>query len=94
MGAGGSFYLDSIFRYLQDEHKDKKGSPLPDIDDWQLIPTTSDTPRQRNGFDCGVFTCMAADFLSKGCPLVYSQEHITQCRERIALAIMKGKAIM
>jgi hypothetical protein len=49
MGAGGSYYLDSIFRYLQDEHKDKKGSPLPDIDDWQLVPTTSDAPRQRNG---------------------------------------------
>jgi hypothetical protein len=49
MGSGGSFYLDTIFRYLQDEHKDKKGGPLPDIDQWQLVTTTSDTPRQRNG---------------------------------------------
>jgi hypothetical protein len=41
-----------------------------------------------------VFTCMFADFLSKDCPLVFAQEHITQCRERIVLSIMNGKAIM
>ena len=127
MGSGGQHYLDSLFQYLQDEHMDKKKSPLPDVEDWILVGTTPDTPRQRNGkpllsifhllvcreantyvvsflysifclppsgFDCGVFTCMAADFLSKGDPLVYSQDHITQCRERIALSIMKGSAIM
>jgi sentrin-specific protease 1 len=46
------------------------------------------------GFDCGVFTCMFADFISKNCPLVFSQHHITQCRERIALSIMNGIALM
>lgn len=46
------------------------------------------------GFDCGVFTCMFADFISKNCPLVFSQQHITQCRERIALSIMNGSALM
>mmetsp|Transcript_5251 Transcript_5251/g.12537 ORF Transcript_5251/g.12537 Transcript_5251/m.12537 type:complete len:541 (+) Transcript_5251:105-1727(+) len=94
MGSGGSNYLQCLFQYVQDEHKDKKKCPLPDIDEWELVGTTSDTPRQRNGFDCGVFTCMFADFVSKDCPLVFSQEHITQCRERIVLAIMNGKAIL
>ena len=47
--GGGSNYLESIFQYLQDEHMDKKKTPLPDIDDWELIECTSDTPRQRNG---------------------------------------------
>ena len=46
------------------------------------------------GYDCGVFTCMFADFLSKDCPLVFSQEDINQCRERIVLSIMNGRAIM
>lgn len=46
------------------------------------------------GYDCGVFTCMFADFLSKDTPLLFTQEHINQCRERIALSIMNGKAIM
>lgn len=94
LGGDGMMYLEAIFKYLQDEHVDKKKALLPQIDEWQLISTTRDTPRQRNGFDCGVFTCMFADFLSKDCPLVFSQKHITQCRERIALSIMSGTALM
>lgn len=45
------------------------------------------------GFDCGVFTCMFADFVTKDCEPVFQQEHITQCRQRIALSIMKNCAI-
>ena len=45
------------------------------------------------GFDCGVFTCMFCDFTSKDCPLVFNQDHINQCRERIALSILKSCAI-
>lgn len=55
------------------------------------------TPKQQSmcvvGFDCGVFTCMFCDFISKDCPLVFNQEHIDQCRDRIALSIMKNCAI-
>jgi sentrin-specific protease 1 len=49
LGSSGQIYLEALFRYLQDEHVDKKKKPLPDQDQWELIPTTSDTPRQRNG---------------------------------------------
>jgi len=94
MGSDGSRYLNALFRYVQDEHLDKKKTPLPDADAWELIPTQRETPRQRNGHDCGVFTCMFADFLSKDTSLVFNQNHINQCRERIALSIMKGKAIV
>jgi sentrin-specific protease 1 len=95
MGAGGVHYLQSIFQYIKDEHNDKMESPLPDEDQWQIIPTKSGTPLQRNGYDCGVFTCMFADFLSINCPLDYlTQEHITICRERIVLSILNGTAIM
>jgi sentrin-specific protease 1 len=46
------------------------------------------------GYDCGVFTCMFADFLSKDDALLFGQQHVTQCRERIALSILNGQAIM
>lgn len=49
MGSGGQHYLDSIFRYLQDEHLDKKKCPLPDLDQWELVTCTASTPQQRNG---------------------------------------------
>jgi len=45
------------------------------------------------GFDCGVFTCMFADFVTNDCEPVFNQTHITQCRQRIALSIMKNCAI-
>eukprot|EP00548_Thalassiothrix_antarctica_P018930 CAMPEP_0194187994 /NCGR_PEP_ID=MMETSP0154-20130528/53139_1 /TAXON_ID=1049557 /ORGANISM="Thalassiothrix antarctica, Strain L6-D1" /LENGTH=524 /DNA_ID=CAMNT_0038908091 /DNA_START=51 /DNA_END=1625 /DNA_ORIENTATION=- len=94
LGGSGKMYLEYLFQYLQDEHLDKKKIPLPGKDEWKLVPTQNDTPRQENGFDCGVFTCMFADFLSNDCPLLFTQEHITQCRERIALSIMKGSALI
>lgn len=49
MGSWGEHYLESLFQYLQDEHMDKKKCPLPDIDEWELVGTTRDTPCQRNG---------------------------------------------
>jgi Ulp1 family protease len=49
MGSGGHRYLEALFQYLKDEYKDKKKSPLPEVDEWKLIPTAPETPRQRNG---------------------------------------------
>jgi len=96
LGSDGMDYLEAIMQYVKDEHKDKKKAPLPNDDEWELVPCDPrTTPRQLNGFDCGVFTCMFIDFLSKDCPLDFlGQEHITQCRERIALSILNGTAIM
>ena len=87
-------FLHALFRYIQDEHKDKKKAPLPDADQWQLVPCTHDTPQQENLSDCGVFTCMFADFLTKDCPLLFDQGHIDKCRDRIALSILQGQAIV
>jgi len=94
MGSNGNKYLRALFRYIQDEHLDKKKTPLPNADSWELVSNQLDTPRQANGYDCGVFTCMFADFLLHDAALVFNQDHIDQCRERIALSIMKDKAIM
>ena len=93
MGGHGIYYLEGLMKYIKDEWKAKKDGELPDPDMWKLVTCESDIPRQLNGFDCGVFTCMFADFLSCDRPLSFSQNHITQCRERIALSIMKGVAI-
>jgi hypothetical protein len=49
LGDSGRDYLEALFRYIKDEHKDKKKCDLTDVDDWELIPCTRDTPRQHNG---------------------------------------------
>lgn len=58
MGSNGNRYLDALFNYIQDEHMDKKKTPLPDADSWQLVPTQRDTPRQRNGTCVFEFRCV------------------------------------
>ena len=94
LGSAGMDYVEFIFQYLQDEHLDKKKSPLPNLEDWKLVPCqVESTPRQLNGYDCGVFTCMFLDFCSTNNPLLFDQSHVTQCRERIALSILNGTAI-
>ena len=87
------YHIEGLLNYLKDEWKAKKGGDLPDADSWRLVTCTADTPVQENGFDCGVFTCMFADFISMDKSLVFSQEHITQCRKKIALSIMNGIAL-
>jgi sentrin-specific protease 1 len=51
-GSEGRRYLDALFQYLQDEHQDKKKKPLPNIDEWKLVGTVRETPRQKNGMYC------------------------------------------
>ena len=49
--------------------------------------------RDSNSCDCGVFVCISADFLSNGWPLTYTQEHIAQCRVRIAHGCLNDCAV-
>jgi sentrin-specific protease 1 len=94
-GGNGDRYVRDLFQYLQDEHLDKRGTLLPDLDSWTLVgATTRDTPRQRNGYDCGVFVCMFADFLAMGYPLCFGQDDLPRCRQRIALAILNGRDVL
>lgn len=36
-----------------------------DEEGWELVTTEPDTPQQANGSDCGVFTSIFADYLSR-----------------------------
>lgn len=91
MGGDGRYYLNAILQYLKDEWASKHdGEELPFSSLWELVSTNSDVPQQKNTYDCGVFTCMFADFLSLDYPLLFTQEHIDRVRQRIALSILKG----
>jgi Ulp1 family protease len=62
LGGSGTIYMEAIWKYLQDEHLDKKKAPLPDVDKWMLVKTQTNTPRQENGeikrrFFESIFTC-------------------------------------
>ena len=92
MAGLGQKYLDALFRYLQDEHLDKKKTPLPDIDQWTLQNCIRrETPQQDNGYDCGMFVIVFADFLSENLPLSFGQQHIYSFRNKVCASIMAGK---
>lgn len=39
-----------LMRWIKDEHQAKKGCPLPDEDEWELVSCDSEsTPQQLNG---------------------------------------------
>jgi Ulp1 family protease len=49
LGDRGDEWLEAVFQYIKDEHMDKKKCPLPDEDQWELVPCARGTPRQLNG---------------------------------------------
>lgn len=50
-----------------------------------------DVPVQTNGCDCGVFSLIFAEHLSRSASLSFTQEHMQYFRKMIAAAIMDLK---
>ena len=100
VSPGHRQYLVAIRRYLfDDEFKDTSVNLRPDFDEWKrswkLENRSYHTPRQRNDFDCGVFTMLSIYLLSMGVTLsrsTYDQHIVThqQLRRSIASALMKA----
>eukprot|EP01114_Cavostelium_apophysatum_P018007 TRINITY_DN5479_c0_g1_i1.p1 TRINITY_DN5479_c0_g1~~TRINITY_DN5479_c0_g1_i1.p1 ORF type:complete len:615 (-),score=139.27 TRINITY_DN5479_c0_g1_i1:51-1895(-) len=85
-GGNNEKCLQLLRRYTADEHKAKKGKDL-DLSDWENY-TPKDIPMQKNGYDCGVFMCKFADYLSKGQGLIFSQKNMSYFRRRMVLDIL------
>ena len=90
-----SRHMDRVLQYLQKEHDDKKGSPLPF--DWKCNPVGESQdvllhdgriPQQENNYDCGVFLCMFADYISRGLPFTFSQRDMPQMRNHLKHIIL------
>ena len=90
MSGSGHRYVNHIMRWLMEEGRSRHGIEV-NQNEWTLQHQGGDdVPQQMNGFDCGVFTTMCADFLSDNLPLRYSQEHMELFRVKIGAAIMRG----
>lgn len=65
---GGRSYMDILWRYLTDEHREKKGYDIsPTRDQWKFIPCESRNEyrvkQQASSNDCGVFSCLFMDLI-------------------------------
>lgn len=66
--------------------KEAERLQLPQVA-YDLIPGAK-TPQQQNGYDCGVFTCTVAKFISRDQPLVFGQQDMKNIRRRMAFEII------
>ncbi|KAL8004040.1 putative Ulp1 protease family catalytic domain, papain-like cysteine peptidase superfamily [Plasmopara halstedii] len=89
MHGSGASCLKVLLRYLHDESEHKRKEKFND-EGWELVTTTFDTPQQKNGSDCGVFSCMFADYLSLNKPLSFVQKDIPFHRHRMVLHVSRG----
>mmetsp|Transcript_114533 Transcript_114533/g.262803 ORF Transcript_114533/g.262803 Transcript_114533/m.262803 type:complete len:387 (-) Transcript_114533:60-1220(-) len=86
-GTCGAF-AKYMMEYLRLEHEDKKKSPLPDQEQWLTeLVTVQDVPRQRNSYDCGVFTLMFAECWSDSRLFDFCQDGMPEYRKKIAVQI-------
>ncbi|KAL1903679.1 hypothetical protein Sste5346_000308 [Sporothrix stenoceras] len=82
-GAGRRAVTDTVMRWVKDLLKDKFS------DKWRV--QHYDSPRQTNGWDCGVHTITNALFLSLGLdPSFYKAVEMPLQRDRIAATLING----
>ncbi|TKA57179.1 hypothetical protein B0A53_01135 [Rhodotorula sp. CCFEE 5036] len=92
MGKPRDFVYQALRKWLKEEHKSRKGTEI-DLSDWEDY-WDPEVPRQSNADDCGVFTCMFMESLSRDCPgFDFNQKNMPYLRRRIALEIDKGELL-
>ncbi|XP_060881028.1 sentrin-specific protease 1-like [Metopolophium dirhodum] len=89
LGGKNSNCLNIIFNYLKQEYENKKNEKF-DSSGWQIMDA-EDCPKQKNGYDCGVFTCVNAEYLSRDAKLDFVQDDMPKLRSRICYEILNNR---
>uniref|UniRef100_A0A1B0AVD8 Ubiquitin-like protease family profile domain-containing protein n=1 Tax=Glossina palpalis gambiensis TaxID=67801 RepID=A0A1B0AVD8_9MUSC len=89
MGTPCPKILKVLEQYLKDESMDKRKKAF---DTSQFtIESVNDLPQQKNGSDCGVFSCMFAEYVTRDKKIDFSQANMKYFREKMILEIIEGK---
>ena len=93
-GTVHTAFAQFMLKYLEDEFKDKrKGEECPQFSS-EFTVDPVEPPQQRNGFDCGVFTCMNAECLAAGRDWIdFDQSFISDMRRKILFQILNNKIV-
>ncbi|XP_055712966.1 sentrin-specific protease 1-like isoform X2 [Phlebotomus papatasi] len=92
MGQPNMRILDALEQYLKSESMDKKQRPF-DMSGWEK-ECMADAPRQMNGSDCGVFSCMFAEYITRNCEISFSQSDMPYFRQKMIVEIATGKLLL
>lgn len=91
MGSSNPKCLAALKQYLQDESLDKKKKAY-DMSDWKL-KSAKDIPQQMNGSDCGVFSCMFAEYVCANKKITFTQQDMPYFRNKMVYEILKSKLL-
>lgn len=89
LGGKNPKCLNIIFDYLKQEYENKKNEEF-NCSGWKLMDA-EDCPKQQNGYDCGVFTCINAEYLSRDAKLDFVQDDMPILRNRICYEILNNR---
>ena len=88
LGGSGDLYINALWKYLENEASTIDEVERLDVKNWQFTDSDQGIPQQFNGYDCGVFVCMFANFLSIDVSLNFHENQMDFCRRNIALSII------
>jgi Ulp1 family protease len=91
-GSPGTNYLNAVLRYVGDTARKLRNTDFRKSE-WVTIPgniSIKETPRQYNGYDCGVFVIMYVDFLTDRLPLHFSEDDMPLFRKKICANVLRG----
>jgi sentrin-specific protease 1 len=91
MGGNNPKCLTALKQYLQDESIDKKKQTY-DMSNWKLY-SAKKIPQQMNGSDCGVFSCMFAEYVCANKKITFTQDDMPYFRNKMVYEILKGKLL-
>ena len=99
LGMGGQHYLSALRGFLARyaRHHDLQGLG---VERWSIVPRRSGPrPRQGNGSDCAVFTCVTAEYLARALPFDFGLEEAESrhsglgFRMLMALGLLDGELL-
>ncbi|CAI2348889.1 unnamed protein product [Caenorhabditis sp. 36 PRJEB53466] len=88
---GNTDVLPALRNYISSESMDKKKTAF-DFSGWTIQQMT-DIPRQKNGSDCGVFSCQFAEWASRRTLPGFTQQHMPYYRKRMVHEIVTKKLL-
>ncbi|XP_076632231.1 uncharacterized protein LOC143347168 [Colletes latitarsis] len=91
MGGNNSKCLLALRQYLEDESLDKKKQTY-NTNNWKL-ECVKTIPHQMNGSDCGVFSCMFAEYICANKKITFTQQDMPYFRNKMVYEILKRKLL-
>ncbi|XP_055603201.1 sentrin-specific protease 1-like isoform X2 [Uranotaenia lowii] len=91
MGTPNNTVLNALEQYLRDESLDKRKQPY-DTSGFTK-ENMRECPRQMNGSDCGVFSCMFAEHEARNRDIGFSQQNMPYFRQKMIYEISQGRLL-